>query len=98
MIRADAFKATRGSNIAVLGRSQRQLSSIETPCLAWATQSPRKTEWARWAVSWNSPIWRDKVNTMRYAIVIENAGGNFSGYVPDLPGCVATGSTTKETE
>jgi len=27
---------------------------------------------------------------MRYAVVIENAGSNFSAYVPDLPGCVAT--------
>lgn len=35
---------------------------------------------------------------MRYAIVIEKAGNNFSGYVPDLPGCVATGATVKETE
>ena len=35
---------------------------------------------------------------MRYAIVIENAGANFSAYVPDLPGCVATGSTVQETE
>ena len=35
---------------------------------------------------------------MRYAIVIEKAGENFSGYVPDLPGCVATGATVKETE
>jgi predicted RNase H-like HicB family nuclease len=35
---------------------------------------------------------------MRYAIVIENAGGNYSAYVPDLPGCVATGSTLEETE
>ncbi len=26
---------------------------------------------------------------MRYAVVIENAGSNFSAYVPDLPGCVA---------
>jgi predicted RNase H-like HicB family nuclease len=34
----------------------------------------------------------------RYAIVIEKAGGNYSGYVPDLPGCVATGATSKETE
>ena len=34
---------------------------------------------------------------MRYAIVIEKAGNNFSGYVPDLPGCVATGATFKET-
>ena len=30
---------------------------------------------------------------MRYAIVIEKATGNLSAYVPDLPGCVATGKT-----
>jgi predicted RNase H-like HicB family nuclease len=35
---------------------------------------------------------------MRYWIVIEKAGSNFSGYVPDLPGCVATGATLEETE
>jgi predicted RNase H-like HicB family nuclease len=35
---------------------------------------------------------------MRYAIVIENAGSNYSAYVPDLPGCVATGATIPETE
>jgi len=33
---------------------------------------------------------------MRYAIVIEKADGNFSAYVPDLPGCVATGRTLDE--
>ncbi len=35
---------------------------------------------------------------MRYAIVIETADSNYSAYVPDLPGCVATGSTIEETE
>jgi predicted RNase H-like HicB family nuclease len=35
---------------------------------------------------------------VRYAVVIENAEGNFSAYVPDLPGCVATGPTVEETE
>ena len=35
---------------------------------------------------------------MRYAIVIEQAEGNYSAYVPDLPGCVATGATVEETE
>jgi predicted RNase H-like HicB family nuclease len=35
---------------------------------------------------------------MRYAIVIENAGGNFSAYVPDLPGCIATGASVQEVE
>ena len=35
---------------------------------------------------------------MRYAIVIERAENNYSAYVPDLPGCVATGATIQETE
>ena len=33
---------------------------------------------------------------MRYAIVIERAAENFSAYVPDLPGCIATGDTLEE--
>ena len=35
---------------------------------------------------------------MRYAVVIEKAETNYSAYVPDLPGCVATGSSVKEVE
>ena len=35
---------------------------------------------------------------MRYAMVIEKAEGNYSAYVPDLPGCVATGATVSEAE
>jgi predicted RNase H-like HicB family nuclease len=35
---------------------------------------------------------------MRYAIVIEQAEGNYSAYVPDLPGCVATGASLDEVE
>jgi predicted RNase H-like HicB family nuclease len=35
---------------------------------------------------------------MRYAVVIERAEGNYSAYVPDLPGCVATGATVAEVE
>ena len=35
---------------------------------------------------------------MRYAIVIEKAENNYAAYVPDLPGCVATGKTVKETD
>ena len=33
---------------------------------------------------------------MKYAVVIEKAGNNYSAYVPDLPGCVATGDTKRE--
>jgi len=35
---------------------------------------------------------------MRYAVVIEKAEGNYSAYVPDLPGCIATGATVPEVE
>ena len=35
---------------------------------------------------------------MRYAIVIEKADGNYSAYVPDLPGCVVTGDTIESIE
>lgn len=35
---------------------------------------------------------------MRYAIVIEKAKGNYSAYVPDLPGCVATGPSVADVE
>ena len=35
---------------------------------------------------------------MRYAVVIENAGNNYSAYVPDLPGCIATAATVAEVE
>ena len=35
---------------------------------------------------------------MKYAVVFEKAPSNFAAYVPDLPGCVATGATRKEVE
>ena len=35
---------------------------------------------------------------MRYAIVIEQAGSNYSAYAPDLPGCVATGNSIADVE
>jgi predicted RNase H-like HicB family nuclease len=35
---------------------------------------------------------------MRYAIVIEKGAGNYSAYVPDLPGCVAAGASVEEVE
>ena len=35
---------------------------------------------------------------MRYAVVIEKAESNYSAYVPDLPGCVATGASIQQVE
>ena len=34
----------------------------------------------------------------RFIIVIEQAGDNYSAYAPEVPGCVATGSTEREAE
>lgn len=35
---------------------------------------------------------------MKYAVVIEKAPKNYSAYVPDVPGCIATGPTVAETK
>lgn len=35
---------------------------------------------------------------MRYTVIIERAPENYAAYVPDLPGCVATGETREEVE
>jgi len=34
----------------------------------------------------------------RFLVIIEKANNNYSAYSPDLPGCVATGSTREEAE
>jgi predicted RNase H-like HicB family nuclease len=34
---------------------------------------------------------------MRYAVVIEKSARNYSAYLPDVPGCVATGKTVAQT-
>jgi predicted RNase H-like HicB family nuclease len=39
-----------------------------------------------------------KPGQVQYAIVIEKAEHNYSAYVPDLPGCVATGGSIGEVE
>ena len=33
---------------------------------------------------------------MRYAVVIEKGEESYGAYVPDLPGCIATGETKDE--
>ena len=35
---------------------------------------------------------------MKYLIVIEKTGTGYSAYSPDVPGCVATGTTRDEAE
>jgi predicted RNase H-like HicB family nuclease len=36
--------------------------------------------------------------SVRYAVIFEQAERNWAAYVPDLPGCITTGSTLEETE
>ena len=50
-----------------------------------------------WTVFGNKPLGR-RSDFMRYAIVIEATATGYSAYAPDLPGCIATGSTVSETE
>jgi predicted RNase H-like HicB family nuclease len=33
---------------------------------------------------------------MRYAMIIEKGERNYSAYLPDVPGCIATGKTVEE--
>ena len=35
---------------------------------------------------------------MKYSVVFEKAPNNYCAYVPDLPGCVATGATREQVE
>lgn len=35
---------------------------------------------------------------MKYAVIYEQTGTGYSAYAPDLPGCIAAGSTLQETE
>ena len=35
---------------------------------------------------------------MKYLIIIEKANKNYSAYLPDVPGCIATGKTIEETK
>lgn len=34
---------------------------------------------------------------MSYVVIIERGPNNYGAYVPDLPGCIATGKTREET-
>jgi predicted RNase H-like HicB family nuclease len=33
-----------------------------------------------------------------YTVIVEKAEGNYSAYIPELPGCVTTGETIEEIE
>ena len=33
---------------------------------------------------------------MKYVVIVEKTPNNYSAFVPDLPGCVATGTTEEE--
>ena len=35
---------------------------------------------------------------MKYLVIIEKANDNYSAYLPDVPGCIATGKTIGETK
>jgi len=36
--------------------------------------------------------------SQKYAVIFEQGEGNWTAYVPDLPGCITTGRMLEETE
>lgn len=49
----------------------------------------------------NSRVARDRPTsemTLKYAVIFEPAETNWAAYVPDLPGCITTGTTLDETD
>ena len=46
---------------------------------------------------YHEAVWIEGVSgIVKYTVVIERAPNNYAAYVPDLPGCVATGDTREE--
>src|SRR5262245_14090366 len=83
-------------------RNEGEPPTVQARNQEWARHRSRKTQ--RRSRSWHTEqypqtSWTQEVRCpLRYAIVIEKAENNYSAYVPDLPGCVATGSSIEETE
>jgi predicted RNase H-like HicB family nuclease len=44
----------------------------------------------------DSAALKNRVHVMRYVMIIETGKKNYSAYLPDLPGCIATGKTLDE--
>src|SRR3569623_544184 len=95
----DTFDA--GSRWLVFGDDARQPSPIQASNQAWAGDGCRQAE----RRSGTGDIKQhpqagcaEGDSLMRYAVVIEKANDNYSAYVPDLPGCIATGDSIEEVE
>ena len=84
----------------VFGRHERKPSAIQTLVQAWSGDRSRETERSNRAGNKKTAFSNKQAGSdiMRYAIVIEKAANNFSAYVPDLPGCIATGVSVEEVE
>ena len=65
-------------------------------------EEPCEREYPRSGLLYRGRLFLDKAKSeqfsMRYAVVIEKAPTNYAAYVPDLPGCIATGASVVETE
>src|SRR5713226_5711538 len=87
--------------VGILSRQRGVIGSLSTAlnlAVLLLQESPAMTlHQAPSTASSNKQASRNE-ESMRYAIVIEKAENNYSAYVPDLPGCIATGATIEETE
>jgi predicted RNase H-like HicB family nuclease len=87
--------------MAGIGRDTRKSSSVQASDQVGARDGGRQAIGR--SCPWDLEQYLEAIGPegnalMRYAVVIEKANGNYSAYVPDLPGCVATGATVKDAE
>jgi len=59
---------------------------------------PKPASSSRFSVPSEASGLERRNNEVKYTVIIEKAEGNYSAYVPDLPGCVSVGDTVEETE
>jgi predicted RNase H-like HicB family nuclease len=63
--------------------------------------TPPSRAGSRWRASraeYSEASWSPQGRFMKYAVVIEKTARNYSAFVPDLPGCAATGDSIAEVE
>jgi predicted RNase H-like HicB family nuclease len=71
-------------------------SSTYSSPVALLLQESRLPTYLRACEQHSEAGWPQGEELMRYAVVIEKAGSNYGAYVPDLPGCIATGDSVEE--
>jgi predicted RNase H-like HicB family nuclease len=82
------------------GSSERQSSAVQACDKIWPCHGSRasgRRRSGRDAEEYLSASANRGTKEVTYTVIIENAGMNYSAYVPDLLGCITTGAMPEET-